>query len=202
MNNPKSNNIVWHHPHITKEDREKRQGHKGAVIWLTGLPSSGKSTIANEVAYQLFKRRCNPYVLDGDNIRHGLNSNLGFSPDDRQENIRRIGEMAKLFTDAGMIVAAAFVSPYREDRNRVRALFKEGEFIEAFVNCSPEICEKRDPKGHYKKARNGLIPEFTGVSAPYEEPEHPEVTINAHEESVVESVAKVMWYLEEKGIIE
>lgn len=198
---PKSKNIVWHHSHITKEDREKRQGYKSVVIWFTGLLSSGKSTIANELAYQLFKRRCNPYVLDGDNIRHGLNSNLGFSPEDRKENIRRIGEVAKLFVDAGMIVMTAFISLYRDDRDRVRRLFKKGEFIEIFVDCPLEVCEERDPKGHYKKARQGLIPEFTGISAPYEEPEHPEIVIDTHKNSVAESVAEVMWYLEQKKVI-
>jgi adenylyl-sulfate kinase len=199
---PKSKDIIWHHPKITKEDRERRQGHKGVVIWFTGLPSSGKSTIANELSYQLFKRRCNVYVLDGDNIRHGLNRDLGFSPEDRVENIRRIGEVAKLLADAGMIVMTAFVSPYKADRDKVRKLLKQGEFIEVFVSCPPEVCEKRDPKGHYKKAKEGLIPEFTGVSAPYEPPENPEIVLYSDEESVVESVARVIWYLEQHGIIE
>ncbi|MBU2265723.1 MAG: adenylyl-sulfate kinase, partial [Candidatus Omnitrophica bacterium] len=170
----KSTNITWHESGVSKSDREQRNKNKGAVIWFTGLPSSGKSTIAVELQAMLFERDCQVYVLDGDNIRHGLNSNLGFSPQDREENIRRIGEVAKLFSDAGFLVITAFISPYRKDRDQVRKILSKSDFIEVFIKAGLSICEQRDPKGFYQKARSGVIKEFTGISAPYEEPQSPE----------------------------
>jgi adenylylsulfate kinase len=198
---PKSKNIVWHHATITREDRESLFGQKGVVIWFTGLSGSGKSTLANEVEVQLFERGCHTYILDGDNIRHGLNKDLGFSPKDREENIRRIGEVAHLFSQAGIIVMTAFISPYRADRDIARKLNKEGEFLEIYCRCSLDECERRDTKGLYKKARAGQIPEFTGISAPYEEPEKPELVLDTDQEPVKESAAKVIAYLEDKGIV-
>ena len=197
----KSSNVVWHDTEITKQDREKRNGHKGVVIWMTGLSGCGKSTVATELQKQLFDRGCNVFILDGDNIRHGLNGDLGFSPEDREENIRRIGEVAKLFADAGMIAITSFISPYRKDRDKNRALLKEGEFIEIFVKASLEVCEERDPKGLYKKARAGIIPEFTGISAPYEEPLNPELVIETDKLSVEESVQTIIDYLLENKVI-
>jgi adenylylsulfate kinase len=197
----KATNITWHHGALTKEDRENSLNQKGVVIWYTGLPSSGKSTIAHAVEDELFRRGHLSYVLDGDNIRHGLNKNLGFSPEDREENIRRIGEVAKLFAQTGLITMTAFISPYRKDRDRARSLLKEGEFIEVFVKVSVEEAENRDPKGLYKKARAGEIKEFTGISAPYEEPLQPEIVIDTDELDLEESKNMVIRYLEEKNII-
>jgi len=197
----KATNVVWHHAKIGKQDREKLLGHKGVILWFTGLPSSGKSTVAHEVEYILHQRGYHTVVLDGDNIRHGLNKDLGFSPEDREENIRRIGEVAKLFASAGVITLTAFISPYRRDRDRVRQLVEDGEFIEVFVDCDLEICEQRDPKGLFKKARAGEIPEFTGISAPYEAPENPEIRLDTGKMSVEECVGTVISYLEEKGVI-
>jgi len=197
----KSKNISWHYSGITKSDREKINGHKGAVIWLTGLSCAGKSTIAIELQATLFEKGCNPFVLDGDNIRHGLNRDLGFSPQDREENIRRIGEVAKLFTEASFLVIAAFISPYRRDRDNVRYLFHEGDFIEIFVKASPSICEQRDVKGLYKRARSGEIKEFTGVSAPYEEPINPELVIDTERYNREESVNLILKYLIDKGYL-
>lgn len=199
--NQKSSNVVWHDTEITKLDREERNHHKGVVIWLTGLSGSGKSTIATELQKELFVRGCQVYILDGDNIRHGLNSDLGFSPADREENIRRIGEVAKLFADAGMIAITSFISPYRQDRDRNRALLKKGEFIEIFVKAPLRICEERDPKGLYQKARAGTIPEFTGISAPYEEPLNPELVIETDKLSVEKSTEKIIHYLIENKVI-
>ena len=201
MAEQKSTNIVWHHGAVTRTDREKLGGHRGCTIWLTGLSGSGKSTIAVDLEKRLFERGTHTYILDGDNIRHGLNKNLGFSPADRTENIRRIGEVAKLFTDAGVVALTAFISPYRADRDQVRALMADGDFIEIHVDCPVEVCEGRDVKGLYKKARAGEIKEFTGISAPYEAPEKAELTIESHELSVEQSVAKILGYLEERGII-
>ena len=198
----KSTNVVWHDTEITKADREKRNGHKGVVIWMTGLSACGKSTVATELQKQLFERGCNVYILDGDNIRHGLNGDLGFSPKDREENIRRIGQVAKLFAESGTIAITSFISPYRKDRDINRALMPDGEFIEIFVKASLAVCEERDPKGLYKKARAGIIPEFTGISAPYEEPLKPELVIETDKLSVEESVQKVIDYLLEKAIIQ
>ena len=202
MDNPKSQNITWHHSIITKEEREQLLGQKGVTLWFTGLSQSGKSTLATEVEKRLYGRGYVTYILDGDNIRHGLNRNLGFSPEDREENIRRIGEVAHLFSQAGIINMTAFISPYRADRKKARDLAKEGEFIEIFCKCSLNACEDRDQKGLYKKARAGEIPEFTGISAPYEEPENPEITIETDRETIEEGVSKIISHLEKKGFIE
>ena len=194
-------NIVWHRQTITSSDREKRNKHKGAILWLTGLPASGKSTTAHALEEALFKSGVQCYSLDGDNVRHGLNNNLGFSKDDRKENIRRIGEVAKLFLDAGFVIITSFISPYREDRDNIRKLVQPGQFIEIFVDCSLQECEKRDPKGFYQKARKGEIKDFTGVSAPYEAPKNPEIHIKTHSESVKECVSKIVNYLVKNKII-
>jgi adenylylsulfate kinase len=198
---PKSQNITWHHAVITKEDRERLLGQKGITLWFTGLSCSGKSTLATEVEKRLYERGYLTYILDGDNIRHGLNKNLGFSPEDREENIRRIGEVANLFRQAGIINMTAFISPYRADRKNARDLAKEGEFIEIFCKCSLDTCEKRDRKGLYKKAKAGEVPEFTGISAPYEEPEDPEITIETDKEPIEQGVSKIISYMEKKGLI-
>ena len=199
---PKSQNITWHHSVITKEDREQLLRQKGITLWFTGLSQSGKSTLATEVEKRLYERGYITYILDGDNIRHGLNRNLGFSPEDREENIRRIGEVAHLFSKAGIINMTAFISPYRADRQKARSLAKEGEFIEIFCRCSLDACEDRDQKGLYKKARAGEIPEFTGISAPYEEPENPELIIETDKLTIEEGVSKIISYLQTNGIIE
>jgi adenylylsulfate kinase len=201
MSKIKSQNIVWHHAIINQEDRERLGDHKGAILWFTGLSGSGKSTVANDVEAKLFERGVRTYVLDGDNVRHGLNKDLGFSPEDREENIRRIGEVAKLFQDAGVITLTAFISPYRTDRGNVRRLLDDGRFIEVYVKCSLDVCEQRDPKGLYQKARAGQIPEFTGISAPYEEPHSPEVVLETDKQSLEESTSLVIAYLEEKGYL-
>jgi len=193
--------LVWHPHTVTREERETKGGHKGCTIWLTGLSGSGKSTLANELDYRLWERGARSFVLDGDNIRMGLNKGLGFSPEDRKENIRRIGEVAKLFTGAGIIAITAFISPYREDRDQARSVQDPGDFIEVYVSCSLEECEARDPKGLYKKARAGQIPEFTGISAPYEEPVNPELVVDTDGHSVTECVDRILAYLEEKGIL-
>jgi adenylylsulfate kinase len=196
MTNPKTRNLVWHPGAVTKADREAISGHRACTIWMTGLPASGKSTLAVALEKALWDRGVHSYVLDGDNIRHGLNKDLGFSPDDRVENIRRIGEVAKLFTVAGVVNVTAFISPYRADRQQARDLVESGEFIEVFVDCPVEECERRDPKGHYKKARAGEIPEFTGVSAPYEPPLSPELTVHTAKASESECVETILQYLE------
>lgn len=201
MANLKSKHVVWHPGAVTKADREAISGHKACTIWMTGLPASGKSTLAVALEKALWDRGVHAYVLDGDNIRHGLNKDLGFSPEDRNENIRRIGEVAKLFTVAGVINATAFISPYRADRDQARKIMGEGEFIEVYVDCPVEECERRDPKGHYKKARAGEIPEFTGISAPYEPPLAPEIVVHTDRESEAESVATILSYLESKGYV-
>ncbi len=198
---PKSKNLTWHHGKLTVEDRERELGQRGAVIWLTGLSASGKSTVAREVELALVNNGLNAYVLDGDNIRHGLNSNLGFSPADRTENIRRIGEVAKLFCEANVIVLTAFISPYRADRDQARKVVPQGQFFEIFCDASVETCEQRDPKGLYKKARAGEIPEFTGISAPYEAPEHPELVLKTGSETLEESTQRVLQMLQAKDII-
>jgi adenylylsulfate kinase len=199
---PESQNITWHHSIITKEDRERLLGQKGVTLWFTGLPQSGKSTLAIELEKRLYESGYLTYILDGDNIRHGLNKNLGFSPEDREENIRRIGEVANLFSRAGIVNMTAFISPYRRDRKKARDLAAEGEFIEIFCKCPLEVCEKRDTKGLYKKARTGEIPEYTGISAPYEEPENPELIIETDKVTIEECVSKIISYLEKNGIIE
>jgi len=197
----KSTNITWHYPTITKQERQSLNGHKSCVLWFTGLSGSGKSTLANAVDHSLHHKYCKSYVLDGDNIRHGLNKDLSFKKEDRQENIRRIAEVAKLFVDSGQIVTTAFISPFREDREMVRRMFPENEFIEVFVDCPIDVCEDRDPKGLYKKARNGEIPNFTGISSPYEAPNHPEITIQTDELSIGQSVDKIITYLKAKKIL-
>lgn len=197
----KATNITWHHADITKEDRERLNGHKAVTLWFTGLSGSGKSTLAHAVENTLFERGCRTYVLDGDNIRHGLNKDLGFSPEDREENIRRIGEVAHLFTQAGVITLTAFISPYRADRDKARGIAEEGTFFEIYVKCDLAICEERDPKGLYKKARAGEIPEFTGISAPYEEPDNAEIVVDTGAQSLEECAAAVVATLEERGIV-
>lgn len=201
MTTQKATNITWHQGTVKKQDRERLLQQKGVVIWFTGLPSSGKSTIAHAVEERLLEQGHLCYVLDGDNIRHGLNKNLGFSPEDREENIRRIGEVAKLFAQAGLITMTAFISPYRADRDKARKLLGDGEFFEVFVKVPLELAEKRDPKGLYKKARDGLIKEFTGISAPYEEPLNPELVIDTSALDVKQCRDLVIFLLEEKGII-
>jgi adenylylsulfate kinase len=197
----KATNITWHHAMISKADRENLLEQKGVVIWFTGLSASGKSTIAHTVEEKLFDQGHLTYVLDGDNIRHGLNKNLGFSPEDREENIRRIGEVGKLFADAGVIAMTAFISPYRADRDSARSLHEKGNFIEVFVDAPLSVLEDRDPKGLYKKARAGLIPEFTGISAPYEAPEHPEIHLDTSKLNVEQCADAVIQYLKKQGII-
>lgn len=197
----KATNIVWHGGSVNKTDRENALGQRGVVLWFTGLSGSGKSTLAREVEKRLYLAGHHSYVLDGDNIRFGLNRNLGFSPEDRTENIRRIGEVAKLFADAGIIVLTAFISPYRADREVARDLMAEGEFIEIFVRCTVAECEKRDVKGLYKKARAGEIKEFTGISAPYEEPLKPELIVDTAQLSLEDAADLVIDYLKAQEII-
>jgi adenylylsulfate kinase len=197
----KATHITWHASAVARGERERLLRQRGVTVWLTGLSGSGKSTIAVAAERALVDRGHLAYVLDGDNIRHGLNKNLGFSPDDRTENIRRIGEVAKLFSDAGLIVFTSFISPYRSDRDAVRALMREGDFIEAYVSAPIATCEERDVKGLYKKARAGQIPEFTGISAPYEAPERPELVIHTDRQTVEESVGQVIDYLGAKGYL-
>ena len=200
MTEQKATNITWHQHALSREDRETLLKQKGVLLWFTGLSASGKSTVANEVTYQLHQMGKLTYVLDGDNIRHGLNKNLGFSPEDREENIRRISEVGNLFADAGLITTTAFISPYRKDRDFARQLLGDGRFIEIFVKASVETCEKRDPKGLYQKAKTGEIKEFTGISAPYEEPLKPELVLDADAMTIEEEVKMVLDYLKEKKI--
>jgi adenylylsulfate kinase len=192
----RSTNITWYERRLTKSDYRRRNGHSSMVLWFTGLSGSGKSTLAHRVEEVLFKKGWYTYILDGDNVRHGLNGDLGFSENDRRENIRRIGEVAKLFVDGGVVVLAAFISPYREDRDRVRALFDEGEFVEIYVECDLKTCERRDPKGLYRKARAGELPDFTGIDSPYEEPLNPELVIGTGWLDITDSVNRVVDYLE------
>jgi adenylylsulfate kinase len=194
-------NITWHAGTVSRDEREQLLGQRGAVVWLTGLSGSGKSTIAVAAERALVDRGQLAYLLDGDNIRHGLNKNLGFSPEDRTENIRRIGEVAKLFTDAGLVVFTSFISPYRADRDLVRAIHEAGRFVEVHVAASVETCESRDVKGLYKKARAGEIKEFTGISAPYEAPAAPELVIDTAGESVEQSTGRLVTYLATKGYL-
>ena len=201
MAEQKADNITWHAGHVGRADRERLLGQRGVTIWLTGLSGSGKSTIAVACEAVLVQRRRLAFVLDGDNVRHGLNKNLGFSPDDRTENIRRIGEVAKLFTESGVVVFSSFISPYRADRDAVRTLMGAGDFVEVYVDASVDTCEARDTKGLYKKARAGEIPEFTGISAPYEEPERPELVLDTNTQTVEESVQALVDHLEAKGYL-
>ncbi|MCP3676518.1 MAG: adenylyl-sulfate kinase [Deltaproteobacteria bacterium] len=201
MAEQKAENIRWHHGKVTKDDRAQLISQKGTVIWLTGLSGSGKSTIAVDLEHALVENGYYAYVLDGDNIRHGLNSNLSFSPEDRSENIRRIGEVAKLFCDANLITIASFISPYRQDREKARAIQGEGEFVEVFVKCPLAVCEERDTKGLYKRAREGEVEAFTGISAPYEEPDCPEVVVDTSIMTLDECVREILTYLEERGYL-
>lgn len=193
--------IVWHHSTVTKKGRQQLNGHKSCVLWFTGLSGSGKSTLANAIDHALYSQGLQSYVLDGDNIRYGLNRDLSFGVDDRKENIRRIGEVAKLFVDSGQIVSTAFISPFQNDRELVRSMFEADEFIEVYVKCPIDICENRDPKGLYQKARNGEITEFTGISSPYEPPSQPELIIETNKESLEASVAKIFQFLSDKKIL-
>jgi len=201
MAEQKATNVHWHEHSVTSEERKKLKGHKGCVLWFTGLSGAGKSTVANTVDHKLHALGKHTYLLDGDNIRHGLNKNLGFSAEDRAENIRRIGEVAKLFADGGTITLTAFISPYRKDRDAVRALLPEGGFIEVYVNASLETCEGRDPKGLYKKARAGLIKGFTGIDDPYEAPEKPEIVLDANGKGIDELADEVIAYLQKNGYL-
>src|SRR5690606_11620062 len=197
----KSTNIVWHESSVTKEDRQKLNNHKSGVLWFTGLSGSGKSTVSVALEKEIHALGIRTYLLDGDNVRHGLNKNLGFSPEDRTENIRRIGEVGKLMSDAGVLTLSAFISPYQEDRDQVRALLEEDEFIEIYVKCSVDTCEDRDPKGLYKKARAGEIKGFTGIDAPYEEPVNPEIVIETDKQTLEESVQTITDYLKKAGYL-
>ncbi len=194
-------NIVWHEQSVTIDDRWKSNGYKSCVLWFTGLSASGKSTVAHALDKYFHRSGIHSYVLDGDNVRHGLNKDLGLSPEDRKENIRRIGEVSRLFVDSGLLVLAAFIAPYKEDRKQLRSLLGNGQFIEIFVKCSISECEKRDPKGLYKKARTGEIKQFTGLSAPYEDPEHPEIILETDKYSVKECVDQILNYLAENGYV-
>ncbi|MCY7760667.1 adenylyl-sulfate kinase [Bacillus spizizenii] len=194
-------NITWHPAAITKSDRQSLNGHKSCALWFTGLSGSGKSVLANAVDEKLYRMGIQSYVLDGDNIRHGLNKDLGFRTEDRIENIRRIGEVAKLFVDSGQMILTAFISPFREDRDMVRALFPEGEFFEIYVKCPLHVCEQRDPKGLYKKARNGEIKHFTGIDSPYEAPLSPDFIIESDQISISDGADLIITELQSKGII-
>jgi len=189
--------LKWHGGYINRSDRNRLNNHKSGLIWFTGLSAAGKSTIAHAIEKELFNRGIRTYVLDGDNIRHGLNANLGFTPEDRKENIRRIAEVSKLMADAGVFVLAAFISPYREDRDAVRRLFSGDNFAEIYVKCSVEECERRDPKGQYKKARAGIIKNYTGISSPYEEPDNPDLVIDTEALTIEEATKQVMTFLNE-----
>jgi len=198
---PVSPNAVWHHATVTRERREKMKGHRGIVLWFTGLPSSGKSTIAHALEEKLHQLGCHTFVMDGDNVRHGLCGDLGFSAADREENIRRIGEVAKLFVEAGVIVMGAFVSPFRADRERARGMLLHGDFLEVYCRCPVEVCERRDPKGHYERARKGEIKDFTGVSAPYEEPLDPELVLDTGALGIDDEVERALALLRSRGVI-
>ena len=200
MAEQKATNVTWHNHAVSKAERCQLNGHKGAILWFTGLSASGKSTVANVVDHRLHQKGKHTYVLDGDNIRMGLNKNLGFSAEDRAENIRRIGEVGKLFAGAGVLALTAFISPYRKDRDAVRALMEPGEFIEVFMDTPLEVCEARDPKGLYKKARAGQIASFTGISDPYEAPEHAELRLDGTK-PIEELAEEVIAYLKSKGLI-
>ncbi|UQZ45507.1 adenylyl-sulfate kinase [Bacillus sp. PK3-037] len=194
-------NIVWHPAVIQKSDRQSLNGHKSCALWFTGLSGSGKSVLANAVDEKLYHMGIQSYVLDGDNIRHGLNRDLGFRTEDRIENIRRIGEVAKLFVDSGQMILTAFISPFREDRDMVRALFPDEEFLEIYVKCPLQVCEQRDPKGLYKKARNGDIKHFTGIDSPYEAPLSPDLIIKSDQTSIADGADLIIKELQHKGII-
>jgi adenylylsulfate kinase len=194
-------NIIWQPSTVSKSDRHKLNHHKSCVLWFTGYSGSGKSTLANELDCQFHQMGVRSYILDGDNLRHGLNKDLGFSHEDRTENIRRVGEVAKLFVESGQIVMTAFISPFERDRNHIRDMFEKAEFIEVFIDCPFAICENRDQKGLYKKARNGEISDFTGIDSAYEAPVNPELTIDTSRQTVKESAEIVLMYLQQKGMI-
>ncbi|MGE6203770.1 adenylyl-sulfate kinase [Guptibacillus hwajinpoensis] len=197
----KENHITWHEGNVTKQDREKMKLHKGAVLWFTGLSGSGKSTISVELENALHAAGVHTYRLDGDNVRHGLNKDLGFSDADRIENMRRIGEVSRLFVDAGIMTLAAFISPFQQERDKIRGLFSDKEFIEIYVKASVETCENRDPKGIYAKVRKGEIRQFTGVDSPYESPVSPELTIDTEKETIEEAVQSIKSYLVKNGYL-
>ena len=201
MTEQKATHIYWHNGTISRKERERLKGHRGFTIWFTGLSASGKSTLAVATEVALHERGIHTYILDGDNIRYGLNKNLGFSPEDRTENIRRISEVAKLFTDSGIVNLTAFISPYIDDRHFARTISGSDSFIEVFADCALEVCEQRDPKGAYKKAREGIIKEFTGINAPYEKPEDPEIHLRTDQLSVEECVQSIMGYLTQNNYI-
>ena len=194
-------NIVWHDQTVSREQKQQHKGHKPVLLWYTGLSGSGKSTIANAVEAKLFELGCHTYLLDGDNVRMGLNKGLTFSDEDRIENIRRISEVAKLFVDAGLIVSTAFISPFKADRAQARSIVNEGEFVEVFIDTPLSVCESRDPKGLYKKARAGEIPNFTGISSAFDAPDAPELHIKTAEQSIEQSVEQIISYLKNKAII-
>ena len=194
-------NIVWHHATVTRDRRNQQNNHKSVVLWFTGLSGSGKSTLAHAVEEELHQMGCRTFVLDGDNVRHGLSGDLSFSDKDRKENLRRIGEVSKLFIEAGTIVFAAFISPFREERRKVRSMMPHGDFIEIYVECPIEVCESRDVKGLYQKARGGEINQFTGISSPYEAPETQELTVNTSKETLKESTTKILKLLKERSIV-
>jgi len=196
---PKAENLTWHRGEIGPADRRKAYGHRGAILWLTGLSGSGKSTLAHRLERQLLERGYVTYVLDGDNVRHGLNADLGFAPEERKENIRRVGHVARLFADAGALVITAFISPYRADRDQIRAMLAEGDFVEVHVAADLATCEERDPKGLYAKARAGEIQGFTGIDAPYEAPESPELKVDTGSQDVDGSAGDVLSWLEARG---
>lgn len=202
MNHDKqvAKDIVWHHASVTRERREMLNRHRSVILWFTGLSSAGKSTLAHALEEHLHQQGCRTFVFDGDNVRHGLCKDLGFSDEDRHENIRRIGEMSKLIIEAGVIALTAFISPFRSDRNQVRALVAPDDFIEIYCKCSLEVCEQRDPKGLYQRARAGKIKEFTGISSPYEEPENPELVVET-ERPLEDCVDRVMTFLTQKEIV-
>lgn len=197
----KSENVVWHHATVTRDRREALSGHRGAVLWFTGLSGAGKSTVAHAVEESLHQRGCHTFVFDGDNVRHGLCSDLGFSAEDRTENLRRIGEMVKLFLEAGVISLTAFISPFVQDRERVRARIPHGDFLEIYCKCPLGVCEERDVKGLYKRARAGEIKEFTGISSPYEEPLNPELVLDTSAQDLDGCVDAVLELMHERGII-
>ncbi len=201
MSGIQADNIVWHDQTLSRKERGALKKQRPCILWFTGLSGAGKSTVANALEQALHARGYHTYLLDGDNVRHGLNKNLGFSPDDREENIRRIGEVAKLFVDGGTIVLTAFISPYRRDREQVRRLVDEGEFIEVFVDTPLGVCEDRDPKGLYKKARAGEIKGFTGIDDPYEAPDNPEITLRTDRDSIEKSVVEVLDELAARGYL-
>jgi adenylylsulfate kinase len=197
----KSDNVVWQKPAVSRDQRQSQSGHRSFVVWFTGLSGSGKSTLANAVESQLHAMGCRTFVFDGDNVRHGLCGDLGFGEDAREENIRRIAEMTRLFIEAGVIALTAFISPYRADRRKVRDLIPEGELVEVYCSCSLETCEQRDVKGLYKKARAGIIKNYTGISSPYEVPEAPEIVVDTDALSIEEGAARILGYLREQGFI-